>query len=49
MLPWLEHTIAGTTDSSSEITMLPQPSEAEIQFILDAIADYLTVEVGAPE
>ena len=25
--------------------MRPQPTEAEIQFILDAIAEYLTVEV----
>lgn len=32
-------------DSSSEITMRPQPSEDEIQFILDAISDYLTVKV----
>jgi hypothetical protein len=24
MLPWLDHTIAGTTDSSSDITMTPQ-------------------------
>ena len=31
-------------DSSSEITDRPQPSEEEIQFILDAIAEYLTVE-----
>ncbi|CAD7700818.1 unnamed protein product [Ostreobium quekettii] len=45
MLPWLDHTIAGTTDSSSEITMRPRASEAEVQFILDAIADYLTVQV----
>lgn len=45
MLPWLDATIAGTTDSSSEITMQPQPTEKEIQFILDAIAEYLTVKV----
>ena len=32
-------------DSSSEITARPQPTEEEIQFILDAIAEYLTVEV----
>ena len=25
--------------------MAPQPTEAEIQFILDAISDYLTVKV----
>lgn len=45
MLPWLDNTIAGTTDSSTELTMRPQPTEAEVQFVLDAIADYLTVKV----
>ncbi|KAK9849952.1 hypothetical protein WJX84_010898 [Apatococcus fuscideae] len=45
MLPWLGATIAGTTDSSSEITMTPRPTETEINFILDAIAEYLTVRV----
>ena len=45
MLPWQGETIAGTTDSSSAITMRPQPSEQEIQFILDSIAEYLTVKV----
>lgn len=45
MLPWLDHTIAGTTDSSSEVTLLPKPTKDEVQFILDAIADYLTVQV----
>ncbi|KAG7670407.1 hypothetical protein Ndes2526A_g00159 [Nannochloris sp. 'desiccata'] len=45
MLPWQGETIAGTTDSSSEITMRPQPTEDEIQFILEAISEYLTVKV----
>ncbi|KAJ6836693.1 uncharacterized protein M6B38_324930 [Iris pallida] len=45
MLPWLGRTIAGTTDSNTEITMLPEPHEDEIQFILDAICDYLNVQV----
>lgn len=45
MLPWLDQTIAGTTDSSTDITMTPQPTEEEIRFILEAIADYLTVKV----
>lgn len=35
----------GPADSSSEITMTPQPTEKEIGFILDAIAEYLTVRV----
>lgn len=46
MLPWLGRTVAGTTDSSTSITMLPEPHEDEIQFILDAISDYLNVQVG---
>lgn len=45
MLPWLGRTIAGTTDSNTVITPLPEPHEDEIQFILDAISDYLSVKV----
>ncbi|KAH7854884.1 hypothetical protein Vadar_018722 [Vaccinium darrowii] len=45
MLPWLGRTVAGTTDSNTTITMLPEPHEDEIQFILDAICDYLNVKV----
>lgn len=33
------------SDSSSEILMQPVPTEEEIQFILDAISEYLTVDV----
>ncbi|RWR91579.1 glycerol-3-phosphate dehydrogenase SDP6, mitochondrial-like protein [Cinnamomum micranthum f. kanehirae] len=45
MLPWLGRTVAGTTDSSTTITLLPEPHEDEIQFILDSISDYLNVKV----
>lgn len=45
MLPWLGRTVAGTTDSQTPITMLPEPHEDEIEFILDAICDYLNVKV----
>ncbi|KAL2525881.1 Glycerol-3-phosphate dehydrogenase SDP6 [Abeliophyllum distichum] len=45
MLPWLGRTVAGTTDSNTQITMLPEPHEDEIEFILDAISDYLNVKV----
>lgn len=38
-------TTCRAADSKSEITLAPQPSEEEIQFILDAIAEYLTVAV----
>ena len=36
------HTVV--TDSATELTMRPQPHDSEVQFILDAIAEYLTVE-----
>ncbi|KAL5800320.1 hypothetical protein ACOSQ4_033204 [Xanthoceras sorbifolium] len=45
MLPWLGRTVAGTTDSNTSITLLPEPNEDEIQFILDAISDYLNIKV----
>jgi len=45
MLPWLGRTVAGNTDSNTTITLLPEPHEDEIQFILDAISDYLNVKV----
>ncbi|XP_054785307.1 glycerol-3-phosphate dehydrogenase SDP6, mitochondrial isoform X2 [Prosopis cineraria] len=45
MLPWLGRTVAGTTDSNTTITLLPEPHEDEIQFILDAISDYLNIKV----
>ncbi|TXG49475.1 hypothetical protein EZV62_025350 [Acer yangbiense] len=45
MLPWLGRTVAGTTDSDTIITLLPEPHEDEIEFILDAISDYLNIKV----
>ncbi|KAG9441014.1 hypothetical protein H6P81_016868 [Aristolochia fimbriata] len=45
MLPWHGKTLAGTTDSISKITYLPQPREEDIDFILQAINDYLNIEV----
>lgn len=46
MLPWEGATIAGTTDSPSPITHVPQAKEEDVQFILTAIEDYLDVQVG---
>jgi glycerol-3-phosphate dehydrogenase len=45
MLPWQGYTIAGTTDSSVEITQNPKPHEDEVNFILEALSDYLSVQV----
>lgn len=49
MLPWLGRTIAGTTDSSTEITALPTPHSDEVAFILDALSDYLRIEVRSSD
>ncbi|XP_055637903.1 glycerol-3-phosphate dehydrogenase, mitochondrial isoform X2 [Toxorhynchites rutilus septentrionalis] len=44
-LPWLNGTIAGTTDAPCDITHNPAPSEDEIQFILSEIKNYLNKDV----
>ena len=38
-------TIAGTTDSPTELSYNPSPKEAEIQFILSEIKHYLSSDV----
>merc|ERR550519_1955055 len=45
-LPWLNHTIAGTTDSPCQISHSPGPSEADIQFILNEVKNYLNPDVN---
>ncbi|XP_019533361.1 glycerol-3-phosphate dehydrogenase, mitochondrial isoform X1 [Aedes albopictus] len=44
-LPWLNGTIAGTTDAPCDVTHNPSPSEDEIQFILSEIKSYLNKDV----
>ncbi|KAG9403447.1 mitochondrial glycerol-3-phosphate dehydrogenase [Aphanomyces cochlioides] len=44
-LPWENGTLAGTTDSESDITMLPSPTKEEIQFILNESNRYLNATV----
>ncbi|ETW06923.1 hypothetical protein H310_03035 [Aphanomyces invadans] len=44
-LPWENGTLAGTTDSESAITMLPSPTKAEVQFILNESNRYLNATV----
>lgn len=44
-LPWLNGTIAGTTDAPCDVTRNPAPSEDEIQFILSEIKNYLNKDV----
>jgi glycerol-3-phosphate dehydrogenase len=44
-LPWENGTLAGTTDSKSEITMLPEPTKEEVDFIIDEANRYLAKDV----
>ena len=44
-LPWLKHTIAGTTDLPCEVTHNPKPTEDEILFILEEVKNCLNPDV----
>ncbi|KAG2176604.1 hypothetical protein INT44_007268 [Umbelopsis vinacea] len=44
-LPWQGNTIAGTTDSPTEVTHNPLPKEEEIQWILNEVEHYLSPDV----
>ena len=39
-------TVAGTTDSESDITHSPAPHEQDVQFILDEIRHYLSKDIS---
>ena len=45
-LPWQRLTMAGTTDTPCKISDNPSPTEAEIQFILKEIRNYLSPDVN---
>jgi glycerol-3-phosphate dehydrogenase len=45
MLPWQGRLIAGTTDNKCVIVPKPQATEEEVKFILEALGDYLGVQV----
>lgn len=49
LLPWEGSTIAGTTDSSTEITEYPRPHENEIKFILKEVSKFLNHQVPTPQ
>ncbi|CAG8443548.1 5470_t:CDS:2 [Acaulospora colombiana] len=44
-LPWEGATIAGTTDSPTELTYNPVPKEEEIQWILEEVRRYLSPDI----
>ena len=41
--------IAGTTDSPTEVTHLPHPTEEDIRFILQEIKDYLSPDISGTQ
>lgn len=45
VLPWEGQVIAGTTDLKCDVTFDPEPTEKEIDFILDQIKKYLDPNV----
>ncbi|KAF1806464.1 FAD dependent oxidoreductase-domain-containing protein [Mucor lusitanicus] len=44
-LPWQGNTIAGTTDSPTEVSANPVPKEDEVEWILQEVAHYLSDDV----
>jgi hypothetical protein len=47
MLPFQDHVIAGTTDTSCEVTPRPAATQQDVTFILDALSGFLGIQVGA--
>ncbi|XP_030064609.1 glycerol-3-phosphate dehydrogenase, mitochondrial isoform X2 [Microcaecilia unicolor] len=45
-LPWEKMTIAGTTDTPTEVTHHPIPREEDINFILTEVRNYLSTDVA---
>lgn len=46
LLPWLGHTLVGTTDNPAKIESNPKPTEEDIQYILRHIEQYFDVPVS---
>jgi glycerol-3-phosphate dehydrogenase len=44
LLPWLGAAIAGTTDAPTTLSMAPRATSAEVDFILDALSDYVALK-----
>lgn len=45
LLPWLDHTLVGTTDNPAKVEKNPKPSEEDIQYILRHIKKYFDTPV----
>jgi len=46
LLPWENHILVGTTDEPSEIKERPEPTTADIEYLLDYIRRYFNADVG---
>jgi glycerol-3-phosphate dehydrogenase len=46
LLPWLGHTLVGTTDNPAPIEANPKPSEEDIQYILRHLEKYFDVPIS---
>ncbi|CAF1016245.1 unnamed protein product [Didymodactylos carnosus] len=44
-LPWLKHTMAGTTDTPTEVSDFPTPTTEDVDFILGEVKNYLSPDV----
>ncbi|GLC35549.1 hypothetical protein PLESTM_000336300 [Pleodorina starrii] len=49
MLPFLDAVIAGTTDAKCGVTPRPVASREEVEFILEALRDYLGIQVRSSD
>lgn len=47
LLPWQGAMVAGTTDEPCTVTPRPLASGKEVDFILEALRDYLGIEVSS--
>jgi glycerol-3-phosphate dehydrogenase len=45
LLPWLDHTLVGTTDNPAPVQENPKPAEEDIQYILRHLKKYFDVPV----
>ncbi len=45
LLPWLGHTLVGTTDNPAKVEVNPKPSEADIDYILRHLKKYFNIPV----
>ncbi|XP_074647677.1 glycerol-3-phosphate dehydrogenase, mitochondrial-like [Tubulanus polymorphus] len=46
ILPWLDSTVVGTTDTPCDISESPEPQEAEIKFVLSELKRYLSKDIS---